>query len=347
MTRISETEPVIFGNPKDNTILNNLKNDSSVLLFDLFESLKKELIKTTYSFLPKADQTQILSSLEPCWVYYPWNRQLFKLLKKEDFIKVRTSRNQYKITTEEQKALSKKIIGVVGLSVGRTVSTTLSMERVCGTLRLADFDDLELSNLNRIKAPLQDIGLLKTVSTCREIKEFDPYFNVQLFSEGLTKENLDDFFRKSGKLDIIVDECDSLQMKILLRKRAKELGVAVIMDTSDRGMLDIERYDLNPDLEYFNGRLNGFDPDYDWEITKEENQMLFSKIVDLEKLSERAKLSLSEIGKTITTWPQLASSVVLGGGVTAEICRRILLGENIRSGRFYIDLEELIPNEKG
>jgi len=321
-----------------------LKRDVTISYIDLFDGLKKELIKTSYSFCSDTDKKNILNNLSPCWVYYPWNKQLFKILEEKEFIKVRTSRNNYKITEEEQIGLSKKKIGVVGLSVGRSVSTTIAMERSCGALRLADFDELELSNLNRIKAPLKDIGQLKTVSTAREIKEFDPYFDVQLFSDGITNENLNDFFLENGKLDLVIDECDSLEMKILLRKKAKEIGVPVVMDTSDRGMVDIERYDLDSNLEYFHGRIAGFDPSYTWKITSEQRQTLLAQILDLNNLSEKAKYSLSEIGKSITTWPKLASSIVLGGGVTAELCRRILLGEKVPSGRFYIDLEELIPN---
>ena len=51
---------------------------------------------------------------------------------------------------------------------------------------------------------------------------------------------------------------------------------------------------------------------------------------------------MTEIGKTITTWPQLASAVVLGGAITTDITRRILLKQYQNSGRFYVDLEKII-----
>ena len=54
---------------------------------------------------------------------------------------------------------------------------------------------------------------------------------------------------------------------------------------------------------------------------------------------------MPEIGKTILTWPQLASAVVLGGGVSADVTRRIFLNQFTDSGRFYIDIEELIKNK--
>jgi hypothetical protein len=83
------------------------------------------------------------------WVYYPWSKHLVHLLDEDDFIEVRTNRNQYKITREEQRELSKKKIGIIGLSVGQSIALTMAMERIFGELRLADFDTAELSNLNR------------------------------------------------------------------------------------------------------------------------------------------------------------------------------------------------------
>jgi tRNA A37 threonylcarbamoyladenosine dehydratase len=88
---------------------------------------------------------------------------------------------------------------------------------------------------------LQDLGLLKTVSTEREIYGFDPFFKVISFDEGITEANLDAFFEEGDKLDLLIDECDNIEVKIKLRQKAKLMGIPVIMDTSDRGRLDIER----------------------------------------------------------------------------------------------------------
>src|SRR5690606_38532120 len=62
------------------------------------------------------------------WVYYPWNNRLVHILDQPEFSIVRTNRNKHKITQEEQEELGKKKIGVMGLSVGQSVSLTLAME---------------------------------------------------------------------------------------------------------------------------------------------------------------------------------------------------------------------------
>jgi molybdopterin/thiamine biosynthesis adenylyltransferase len=276
------------------------------------------------------------------WVFYPWSRRLVHLLDKDEFIEVRTLRNLYKITPEEQQFLSQKSIGIIGLSVGQSIALTLAMERSCGELRLADFDCLELSNMNRIRTSVHNLGLPKVVLAAREILEIDPYLKVTCFEEGLSEENMDTFFRAGGKLDLLVEECDGLEMKVLSRRKARQLGIPVLMDTNDRGMLDIERFDLEPDRPLLHGLIDHLDPMKLSTLTRAEKVTLVLKILGDEQISKRGMVSMLEIGNSITTWPQLASSVTLGGAMITDISRRILLGQINKSGRFYVDLEDII-----
>jgi len=52
------------------------------------------------------------------------------------------------------------------------------------------------------------------------------------------------------------------------------------------------------------------------------------------------RASLVEVEQTISTWPQLASDVTSSAGVAADTVRRVLLGEGVQSGRFFINQEE-------
>lgn len=278
------------------------------------------------------------------WVYYPWTQKLVHLLYEEEFIEVRTNRNRNKITEEERSILQSKKIGIVGLSVGQSIALTLAMERTCGELRLADFDTAELSNLNRIRTGVHNLGIRKTVLAAREICEIDPFLKVKIFSEGLNKENMDDFFLDGGKLDLFVEVCDSLEIKIDSRIKARELSVPVVMDTNDRGMLDVERFDLESNRSIFHGYLNKCFKDGKITVTAENRTDILMAILSFDKLSERMQLSMAQIGKSINTWPQLASSVVLGGAITTDIARRILLNEHTKSGRYYVDLDEIFAN---
>jgi hypothetical protein len=60
--------------------------------------------------------------------------------------------------------------------------------------------------------------------------------------------------------------------------------------------------------------------------------------LEAERLSPRAAASLIEVDRSLSTWPQLASDVVLGAAALAEAVRRIGLGEQLRSGRTRIDI---------
>ncbi|MBL7952314.1 MAG: Rv1355c family protein [Flavobacteriales bacterium] len=282
------------------------------------------------------------------WVYYPWSCRLVHLLDEQEFAQVRTDRNRNKITAEEQALLSTKKIGVIGLSVGQSVCLTLALERSFGELRIADHDTLDLSNLNRIRSGAASLGHLKTINVAREIAEIDPFLKVTLFSNGLTsQEEVDDFLLNGGRLDVLVDECDSVGIKILARLRARAHRIPVVMDTSDRGMLDIERFDLEPERSIMHGSVDHLDLSKAMEARTQEEKLPFVvPMTGLATLSKRMKASMLEIGQSVSTWPQLASSVVLGGAVTGDLIRRICLGTHTDSGRWFMDIESLIPDHR-
>lgn len=355
-----QTRPIIFNpsNSKDWEKIQELKSSKGIFTIDSIDSQIIDLIKISNPEIHfskpelEAKVKGFFSDQERDfygnWVFYPWKNTLVHILPEQEFAQVRTSRNKYKFTEEEQKLLASKKIGVVGLSVGQSVAICLAMERSFGELRIADFDTLELSNMNRIRTSLVNLGLQKTQIVVQEIAEIDPYLKIKVYSDGLTEENMDAFFTDGGNLDLLIEECDSLPMKILSRLKAKSLKIPVLMDTSDRGMIDIERFDLDPSRPIFHGFLSEFGEESLLIDCLEENrkQMLMA-ILDFEKLSERARFSIQEIGKSITTWPQLASSVVMGGAMCAYFAKRILCGQIYGSGRVYVDLDEffLIDNE--
>lgn len=351
--------PIIYSLEKGN--LNELKSvlqaNRRVEIIDTIEGQLLEYLKCLFparQFGPKETQTQINAVLKGIsieqfgtWVYYPWKKTVVRLLPEKEFIAVRTNRNLYKITPSEYQTLKSKKIGIVGLSVGSSIAITMAQERIFDTLRLADFDELELSNCNRINTSLCNLGLPKVVITARAIAEIDPYLNVEIFEKGINNANIDSFFNAGGKLDLILDECDEIAVKIKIRQKAKSLKVPVIMDTSDRGLIDIERFDVEPNRPIFHGLLGEKDISKVDEIKNPVEKLSYIvPILGLENLSVRGKTSMLEIGETLSTWPQLASSVTLGAGATVNSCRRLLCGENVLSGRYYVDVDSIIPTNR-
>jgi molybdopterin/thiamine biosynthesis adenylyltransferase/nitroreductase len=281
------------------------------------------------------------------WVWYPWSATLVHLLPRAEFREVRTDRNRHKITRTEQGRLAELRIGVVGLSVGNAAAVTLALEGIGGSFRIADLDRLELSNLNRLRAGVADLGVEKTVLAARQMFEVDPYLDIERFAGGVQPENVDEFLLGGGRLDLLVEECDDLHVKVLVRERARAHGIPVLMETSDRGLLDVERFDLEPDRPIFHGLVDSLRAaDVRGLATKEKIPFVLA-ILDGRRLSARAAASLPEIGHTIGSWPQLASGVALGGALVADAARRLLLGEPVGSGRYYVDPATLVATGAG
>lgn len=348
-----------FTNENDvNTLKRLLQDTPGIFVHDEIHGQLKELIKSknpTKKLSAEEYDVYIQNHIGDTpieeygvWVYYPWASRLIHILDEEEFIYLRTAANRHKITEAEMKILAEKKVGVIGLSVGQSVSVTIAMERGCGELRLADFDRLELNNLNRIRTGVQNLGLLKVVSVAREIAEIDPYFKVVIYPEGITEHTIDDFYTKGGKLDVVIDECDGVDVKILCRIKAKELQIPVLMEASDRGTMDVERFDLEPERPIIHGWLEHLKLDF--EVlknlkTSEQKLPYILPISGMDTLSPRMKASMVEIEQTLTTWPQLATAVTLGGALTADTCRRMFLNQFTQSGRYFVDLEEIVPEK--
>lgn len=132
---------------KDEAQLTQLLNDnSSIEIIDEIDSQLEELVKLRFpkKRLSKKEINQEIKDLlgktpknkYGVWVYYPWLNKIVHLINELEFIEVRTNRNQYKITPKEEEILAKKKIGIIGLSVGKAIATTIAMERICGELVL-------------------------------------------------------------------------------------------------------------------------------------------------------------------------------------------------------------------
>ncbi|MFE0459046.1 ThiF family adenylyltransferase [Kitasatospora sp. NPDC058965] len=348
----SAWSPVLFNrtDPNDRQALDALVDSSLVReVHDTIEEQLEELICSREPVLRgdsgriaarRAGQLAGASARDyGRWAWYPWSGRLVHVLPREEFRLVRTDRNRGKIERPAQRRLLDRTIGVVGLSVGNASAITFALEGIGSRFKLADFDAFSLSNLNRLRAGVHDLGVNKAVITARQMYEIDPYLDIEIHPDGLTDENLDAFF--TG-LDLLVEECDTPYAKIAARERARVLGIPVVMDCNDRGMLDVERFDLEPGRPLLHGLIGDVSSAELKTLSQQERVDLILAMVDAERISPELRASFDQLGTTLSSWPQLASGVALGGALTAEAARRILLGGDCPSGRFYVDFAELI-----
>jgi hypothetical protein len=272
------------------------------------------------------------------WVFFPWSGTLVHILDEPSYYLVRTARNKYLIEPDEQDKFYNTVVGVAGLSVGSSIAIAIALGGGARHIKLADSDRLALSNTNRILSGIENLGLKKTDTVARQIYALNPYAEIELFPDGLTKENLPAFF---DGLDILVDEIDSFEIKFLLRKEAKRRKIPVIaaIDNEESSLVDIERYDTNPKTDFFNARLGEVSEKRFSRMTKLEVGQTIATLVGPENSTKKMHKSLGEIGKTIVSWPQLGGTALMNGAVAAYCVRKLINGERLNN-RAIISLDE-------
>lgn len=263
------------------------------------------------------------------FVYYPWNGHLVKCITAEDYFRLKTNRNQDLITADEQKSLSNFRVAVLGMSVGSNIAFVLTQAGISKEITLADFDELDTTNLNRILAGVHQIGTNKVVIAARRIYEDNPFSDVHIMPEGVNETNLEELL-KNKKIDCIIEEIDDITVKIKTRILAIKYKVPVVMitDNGDGVVLHIERYDLghnkifSKDQEYFEEKLKG-------EMTKEKagQMIMFDMVGGPEFVDPKMLASVKRVlAKELVSWSQLGSAAILGGVIATFVIKQIALG---------------------
>mgnify|MGYP001197191603 CR=1 FL=1 len=279
------------------------------------------------------------------WVVYPHKLTVVRFSEKDDHYLLRTFRNRNLITKEEQQHLRRQKLAVFGLSVGsKTVEETVQTG-IGDNYMLFDHDRLSVMNLNRLRAGMDSVGLLKTTVSGRKIAGLDPYIEQQHFPGGYD-DTTNDILRRCPP-DVIVEEVDDLKVKAQIREIANELGVPVIMagDVDDKSTIDLERYDIG-DATPFNGKLSGEQVEklLIGDLEDEAVVGMLVKILGLKNISPRLLQSTMLRGIELTGFPQLGTTATLGGANSAIAIRDILLGRNNKSRSEVYDPRKLLKS---
>jgi molybdopterin/thiamine biosynthesis adenylyltransferase len=92
-----------------------------------------------------------------------------------------------------------------------------------GTIRIADHDTVELSNLNRqVLHWDENMGMAKIDSAAAKLKKLNPGVNIEAIAETITEDNISQL---AAGFDLIVDAMDNLPARYLLNKTALEKGI--------------------------------------------------------------------------------------------------------------------------
>lgn len=279
------------------------------------------------------------------YIYFPWSGVVLHTISGTEQHCLRTNRMNKLLTREEQATLAAFSCGVAGLSFGNGIALSLVYSGAADTIRIADSDIFETTNLNRVRVGLPSVNQPKTAVTAREIYEINPYADIGIFDKGLSEENIGAFVGGDRPLNAVFDVVDDLGMKVRLRLEAKKAGVPVIMLTSleDSILVDVERFDLEPEREVFHGLLGDVVDDLITKTMTEQDKAQYAmKIVNPQNVSYRNLASLAGIGKDLVSRPHLFGTVSIVCGLATYITKRIALGEDMPSMRKLVAFHEVL-----
>ena len=124
---------------------------------------------------------------------------------------------------EGQEKLKKAKVFIAGIGgLGSPVAIYLAAAGV-GTIRIADHDKVELSNLNRqVLHHEGNIGKKKVDSAATKLAQLNPDIKIEKISVTITDANIS---RLVADSDLIVDAMDNLPTRYLLNKTAIEKNI--------------------------------------------------------------------------------------------------------------------------
>lgn len=273
-----------------------------------------------------------------------------KLPDSEHFWQLRTARNRYLLTPDDQRRWSEALIGITGLSVG---AAALSVCALTGARRfhLAERDVLGPTNLNRLHASVCDLGEAKLTLAQRRTLELDPYTDIRAFPEGYSPAGAAELLGAAGaqRLTVLIEEMDDLAMKVDIRRRASELGIPVVMvtDHGDNVLLDVERYDLEPGYPLFHGAAGDIAGLGTRELADPSRRRELVTAIVGTQVTPQTRYSLCQVGDTLPSWPQLGTAVTLAGAIAALAARLIACRQPLASGRYRIDADRVLLGPAG
>ncbi len=126
-------------------------------------------------------------------------------------------------------AMAAAHVGIAGLGgLGSNIAVMLTRLGV-GHLVLADFDQVDLSNLNRQHYMLTHVGMDKTKALAQQLYQINPYIDLTLYKEKITAQNAPHIFKSCEIICEAFDDPDAkatLVNSILDQEPGKKLVAA-------------------------------------------------------------------------------------------------------------------------
>ena len=143
------------------------------------------------------------------------------------YYRERTDRNIGWITREEQKLLSRRVIGIAGCGGMGAQLAEKFLRLGVGEIRIADNEAFDVSNINRqFAATRKTVGVSKAFATARMLRDISDDNTIVVYPQGICESSVQDF---THGCDVICDEIEfwAVGPRILLHQEARREGVPV------------------------------------------------------------------------------------------------------------------------
>ncbi|MDB1123700.1 ThiF family adenylyltransferase [Vibrio algarum] len=179
-----------------------------------------------------------------------------------EYYNLAVTRNLGLVSKEEQIILRGSRVAVAGCGGlgGRQLIDLVRMG--VGSFNIADFDEFSIKNINRqVGATSSTADRPKADVMAEMAKDIHPGVEINIFPDGITQENIDEFVRNA---DVIVDAVDFFAMpaRLMLHRTARKHGKPVVLAAPlgfsgtlsvfvPDGMTFEEYFDINDEMELF------------------------------------------------------------------------------------------------
>jgi hypothetical protein len=242
-----------------NKALSRLSNSP---LIDGKHTLRELYDKEAERYEQLANEAHARGEWEPDYGTYVidhWRGDLY-LIAPERWHRLALVTSNAKVLTDPEARLSWQevrhrlegtVVGFAGASVGGNICEGWLREARPRQVKVADPDWVEVTNLNRgermslrhvvgsraqrfdPRNPHDCPRLAKAEYLAYEQQLVDPYTMFHVYKDGLSRANIERFLEGDGSsepgLDVLVEEMDDFELKLLVREECRKRGIDVIM----------------------------------------------------------------------------------------------------------------------
>lgn len=157
------------------------------------------------------------------------------------------------IGEENLNKIKNKTVCIVGLGGVGGFATEAIVRSGVGNVIIVDYDNIDISNLNRqIITNQNNIGNSKVQEMQKRIKSINPNCNITIIEEKIDSNNINLIFQ--NKIDYLIDACDTITTKeaLIIECIKRKIKIISSMGTGNK---------LNPTLlEICDIRKTSYDP---------------------------------------------------------------------------------------